>query len=310
MANFLCPICHAECYSARLLQRHLDVTSCGAGRKAGKTKAQLPLVEALPLALKELPPPTNQPEHTGTHPIFQWTCDDYMCWCHKPTCKARLFRKGGSWCNCGNDWKSPLLDPLPQPTQPLEPWPDVEVLGPLSFATLVDRLADYYHRLNSESAVAEPSVKQISRMTDIHLSRVRSILVSRSAPDVTCLEGDRLLRGLGISLVNLLVKSDQLPAVDHKAAITKALGEIEVQLGVALYAVEDSREVTTYLQGVLKARIGAIAEQVDAIHASILRPEDIAKRPGDGLPVRRRGDYEADLTRRKKRRKPDDRIKL
>ncbi len=50
----------------------------------------------------------NGPEpcrHTGTHPVYEHTCDDHNCWCHAITCQSKRFQNGEK-CDCGREARS------------------------------------------------------------------------------------------------------------------------------------------------------------------------------------------------------------
>lgn len=80
--------------SDRQKQQHLGFV----GNPASAQGVHTDLVLAVRDAADKLP--IHQP-HSGTHPVFENTCDDHTCWCHKATCHSKVACNGEQ-CDCGS----------------------------------------------------------------------------------------------------------------------------------------------------------------------------------------------------------------
>lgn len=79
--------------AASIRERFSEIRQLDLRAKAIAADRRIPLMDAYRLAAQTR-------EHTGTHPVFQNTCDDHQCWCHTPECQSKVHRNGER-CSCG-----------------------------------------------------------------------------------------------------------------------------------------------------------------------------------------------------------------
>ena len=196
--------------------------------------------------------------------------DKYYC----PTCgtncyTARVLAKHLKSTSC-----SPRYDPLNKlPTK----WSWEEDPAPvLTFVGLVDRLADIFHESQEERPGFIPrarlnTVTTVAKVTGLGSKKVRDILVNRTAPDVTCLEADSIMRALSIDLRAIINPQDinlGLTWQDRRTALLVQGATIDHALTDMienLNTMTKSNKLTVIGLDNLVSEVGVISAALDAV---------------------------------------------